>query len=58
MAAIRFKWTVRDDNGDYYVDETIGENSTPDRHRPDEPRMPRSRWSMTAKPRRGVASSS
>ena len=28
MAAIRFKWTVRLDNGDYYVDETIGENST------------------------------
>jgi hypothetical protein len=29
MAAIRFKWTVREDAGDYYVDETIGENSTP-----------------------------
>ncbi|MGH6712147.1 MAG: hypothetical protein ACREEK_24660 [Bradyrhizobium sp.] len=29
MAAIRFKWTVREDRGDYYVDETIGENSTP-----------------------------
>ena len=30
MAAIRFKWTVRrEDNGDYYVDETIGENSAP-----------------------------
>ena len=29
MAAIRFKWTVRIDNGDYYVDETIGENSAP-----------------------------
>jgi len=29
MAAIRFKWTVRLDNGDYYVDETIGENSNP-----------------------------
>ena len=29
MAAIRFKWTVRLDNGDYYVDETIGENSSP-----------------------------
>ncbi|ANW02120.1 hypothetical protein [Bradyrhizobium icense] len=29
MTAIRFKWTVRLDNGDYYVDETIGENSTP-----------------------------
>jgi hypothetical protein len=29
MAAIRFRWTVRLDNGEYYVDETIGENSTP-----------------------------
>lgn len=30
MATIRIKWTARrDDNGDYYVDETIGENSTP-----------------------------
>jgi hypothetical protein len=29
MAAIRFKWTVRLDNGAYYVDETIGENSAP-----------------------------
>jgi hypothetical protein len=30
MAAIRFKWTVRgEDNGAYYVDETIGENSAP-----------------------------
>jgi len=30
IAAIRFKWTVRrEDNGEYYVDETIGENSTP-----------------------------
>jgi hypothetical protein len=30
MEAIRFKWTVRraDDN-EYYVDETIGENSVP-----------------------------
>jgi hypothetical protein len=28
MAAIRFKWTVRrEDNGEYYVDETIGETS-------------------------------
>lgn len=28
MAAIRFKWTVRRaENGDYFVDETIGENS-------------------------------
>jgi hypothetical protein len=30
MAAIRFKWTVRrEGSGEYYVDETIGENSTP-----------------------------
>jgi hypothetical protein len=30
MAAIRFKWTVRrDDHGEYYVDETIGDNSAP-----------------------------
>jgi hypothetical protein len=30
MAAIRFKWTVRRANdGHYYVDETIGENSAP-----------------------------
>ena len=30
MAAIRFKWTVRrEDNDEYYVDETIGENSAP-----------------------------
>ncbi len=30
IAAIRFKWTVRrDDHGEYYVDETIGENSIP-----------------------------
>jgi hypothetical protein len=30
MAAIRFKWTVRrEDSGEYYVDETIGENSNP-----------------------------
>ena len=30
MAAIRFKWTVRRaDNGDYFVEETIGENSPP-----------------------------
>ncbi len=30
MAAIRFKWTVRrEDNGEYYVDETIGETSAP-----------------------------
>jgi hypothetical protein len=30
MAAIRFKWTARrEDTGEYYVDETIGENSLP-----------------------------
>jgi hypothetical protein len=30
IAAIRFRWTVRrEDNGEYYVDETIGENSAP-----------------------------
>jgi hypothetical protein len=29
MAAIRFKWTVRLDDGDYYVDETIGDNASP-----------------------------
>ena len=29
MAAIRFKWTVRLDDGQYYVDETIGENPIP-----------------------------
>jgi len=29
MAAIRFKWTVREEHGDYYVDETIGESSAP-----------------------------
>lgn len=30
MAAIRFKWKVRcDEHGDYYVDETIGEESIP-----------------------------
>ena len=29
MAAIRFKWTVREEHGDHYVDETIGENSAP-----------------------------
>lgn len=27
MPAIRFRWTVRAENGEYYVDETIGENS-------------------------------
>jgi hypothetical protein len=29
MAALRFKWTVREQDGQYYVDETIGENSKP-----------------------------
>jgi hypothetical protein len=29
MAAIRFKWTVREEHGAYYVDETIGEESAP-----------------------------
>ena len=30
IAAIRFRWTVRrEDNGEYYVDEMIGENSAP-----------------------------
>jgi hypothetical protein len=30
MAAIRFKWMARsNDHGDYYVDETIGDNSRP-----------------------------
>jgi len=30
LQAIRFKWSVRrDDKGDYFVDETIGENSMP-----------------------------
>lgn len=29
MAAIRFKWKVRLENGAYFVDETIGENSAP-----------------------------
>ena len=29
MAALRFTWTVREQDGQYYVDETIGENSNP-----------------------------
>jgi hypothetical protein len=30
MAALRFKWTARrDDHGDFYVDETVGDNSRP-----------------------------
>ena len=53
MAAIRFKWTVRrEDNGEYYVDETIGENSTPIVSGP-MPGMPRSGSSTSARARRG-----
>jgi hypothetical protein len=30
LQAIRFKWTVRrDDKGDYFVDETVGDRSAP-----------------------------
>jgi hypothetical protein len=29
MEAIRFRWTVRRDSGQYFVDETIGDNSQP-----------------------------
>lgn len=30
IAALRFRWSVRrGENGEYFVDETIGENSTP-----------------------------
>jgi hypothetical protein len=29
MAALRFRWTVREDGGRYYVDETVGEGSAP-----------------------------
>ncbi|MGL3208356.1 hypothetical protein [Bradyrhizobium sp. BR 1433] len=29
MAALRFRWTVRQDGAQYYVDETVGEASTP-----------------------------
>ena len=30
MAAVRFKWSLRrGDDNDYFVDETIGENSAP-----------------------------
>ncbi|MGH8337089.1 MAG: hypothetical protein ACRETL_09795, partial [Gammaproteobacteria bacterium] len=30
IASIRLKWTVRREaNGEYYVDETVGENPTP-----------------------------
>ena len=29
MASLRFKWAVREDHGDYYVDETLGEESSP-----------------------------
>ena len=35
MAAIRFKWRVRRaEDGEYYVDETIGDNSLPMAHGP------------------------
>ncbi|MGN1287489.1 MAG: hypothetical protein ACI4XG_13040 [Bradyrhizobium sp.] len=29
MAALRFRWTVRQDGAQYYVDETVGEGSAP-----------------------------
>lgn len=29
MAALRFRWTVREDDGRYYVDETFGEGLSP-----------------------------
>ena len=29
MAALRFRWTVREDGGRYYVDETFGDGSSP-----------------------------
>ena len=29
MPALRFKWTVREDDGAFYVDETIGDNAKP-----------------------------
>ncbi|MCA6120378.1 hypothetical protein J6500_00445 [Bradyrhizobium sp. WSM 1704] len=29
IAALRFRWTVREDAGRYYVDETFGEGSSP-----------------------------
>ncbi|MVT69392.1 hypothetical protein GPL21_30300 [Bradyrhizobium pachyrhizi] len=29
MAALRFRWTVRQDGAQYYVDETVGDASTP-----------------------------
>ena len=57
MAAIRFKWTVRLDNGDYYVDETIGENSAPVVTGPMSTATPRSSWSTIAKATRAGASS-
>jgi hypothetical protein len=38
MAAIRFRWTARrDEDGHYYVDETIGENAAPIRLGPMSP---------------------
>lgn len=56
MAALRFRWTVREDGGRYYVDETFGE----DRPRWSTVRwtaMPRSSSSTIARPRHGSASS-
>lgn len=29
MAALRFRWTVREQDGRYFVDETVGEGATP-----------------------------
>jgi hypothetical protein len=29
MAALRFRWTAREDNGRFYVDETFGEGTAP-----------------------------
>jgi hypothetical protein len=29
MAALRFRWTVREQEGQYYIDETIGDNLRP-----------------------------
>ena len=56
MPAIRFKWTVRrGDNGEFFVDETIGENSRPspaDRCRG----MPPSGWWTTVNTTRGGGS--
>lgn len=37
MAALRFKWTVRHGDDGYYVDETIGRDSSPVSNGPMEP---------------------